>query len=83
MSDESEFVWEPLSGADYFILGLVGTFQVAALVVCGHLIWYRTWPPYVTKNVNLVVITVRQERGREPVCVAWDGVCTFLFLFVC
>eukprot|EP00904_Undaria_pinnatifida_P012482 jgi/Undpi1/8364/HiC_scaffold_25.g10832.m1 len=58
MSDESEFVWEPLSGADYFILGLVGTFQVAALVVCGHLIWYRTWPPYVTKNVNLVVITI-------------------------
>ncbi|CAN0260055.1 unnamed protein product, partial [Laminaria digitata] len=55
--DNSE-VWEPLSSVDYFMLGLVGTFQMAALLVCAHLIWYRRWPPYVTKNVNIVVITI-------------------------
>ena len=60
-SGENTTAWEPLSSVDYFMLGLVGTFQAAALLVCAHLIWYRRWPPYVTKNVNIVVITVRQQ----------------------
>ncbi|CAM9258383.1 unnamed protein product, partial [Scytosiphon promiscuus] len=48
--------WEPLSSVDYAILGFNATFQVAALLICVHLLWCRKWPPYVTKNVNLVVI---------------------------
>lgn len=50
--------WEPLSSVDFGILGFVATFQAAALLVCVHLLWWRKWPPYVTKNVNLVVIAV-------------------------
>lgn len=51
-------VWEPLSDADYFIVAFVGVCQALALFMCVHLVWCRKWPPYVTKNVNLVVITV-------------------------
>lgn len=50
--------WQPLTSVDYLVLGFVGTLQLAAFLVCVHLIWYRKWPPYVTKNVNLVVIAV-------------------------
>lgn len=49
--------WEPLSVVDFCVLGLVGTFQAFAVLVCVHLIWWRTWPPYVTKNVDLVAIS--------------------------
>ncbi len=47
--------WEPLAFPDFFLLGAVGTFQLVALGVCIHLVVHRKWPPYVTKNVNLVV----------------------------
>ena len=47
--------WEPLSVVDVSLLGLVGTFQAFAVLICVHLIWCRKWPPYVTKNVDLVV----------------------------
>ncbi|CAN0088475.1 unnamed protein product [Ectocarpus sp. 12 AP-2014] len=54
MSDEEP--WEPLTFADYVMLGMVGTFQAFALGVCIHLIRWRKWPPYVTKNVDIVII---------------------------
>ena len=47
--------WEPLSVVDVSLLGLVGTFQAFAVLICVHLICCRKWPPYVTKNVDLVV----------------------------
>lgn len=53
-----ETTWEPLSSVDYFVLGFVGVMDMLALLICAHLLWYRKWPPYVTKNVNLVVIAV-------------------------
>eukprot|EP00903_Cladosiphon_okamuranus_P006660 g6502.t2 len=49
--------WEPLSLVDLFILGMVGTFQLVALVVCIHLVRWRKWPPYLTKNVDVVIIS--------------------------
>lgn len=52
------YVWEPLSLVDFGVIGFVATFQVLALWVCGHLLWWRGWPPYVTKNANLIVISV-------------------------
>lgn len=45
-----------LSRVDGILVGLVGTWQAFALLICVHLIWCRKWPPYVTKNVALVVI---------------------------
>ncbi|CAM9832099.1 unnamed protein product [Ectocarpus sp. 12 AP-2014] len=54
MSDEEP--WEPLTMADYPMLGIVGTFQAFALGVCIHLFRWRKWPPYVTKNVDIVII---------------------------
>ncbi|CAN0019425.1 unnamed protein product [Ectocarpus sp. 12 AP-2014] len=56
MSDEEP--WEPLTMADYLMLGIVGTFQAFALGVCIHLFRWRKWPPYVTKNVDIVIIMV-------------------------
>ena len=47
--------WEPLSVVDVTVLGLVGTFQAIALLICVHLVRWRKWPPYITKNVDLVV----------------------------
>ncbi|CBJ31531.1 signal transducer, putative [Ectocarpus siliculosus] len=54
MSDEE--VWEPLTMVDYIMLGFVGTVQAFALGVCVHLLCWRNWPPYVTKNVDIVII---------------------------
>ncbi|CAM9736692.1 unnamed protein product, partial [Ectocarpus sp. 8 AP-2014] len=54
MSDEE--LWEPLTMVDYLMLGIVGTFQALALGVCVHLFLWRNWPPYVTKNVDIVII---------------------------
>lgn len=51
--------WMPLKGVDYCMLVLVSTCQVFALAVCLHLFLNRHWPPYVTKNVTLVIVTVR------------------------
>lgn len=31
-----------------------------SLVMCVHLFRWRNWPPYVTKSVNLVIITVSE-----------------------
>ncbi|CAN0106221.1 unnamed protein product [Ectocarpus fasciculatus] len=56
MSDEQPEPWEPLTMADFLILGMVGTCQAFALGVCIHLIRWRKWPPYVTKNVDIVII---------------------------
>ncbi|CAN0136515.1 unnamed protein product, partial [Ectocarpus fasciculatus] len=56
MSDEE--AWEPLTMVDYLMLGIVGTFQAFALGVCVHLFVWRKWPPYVTKNVEIVIIMV-------------------------
>ncbi|CAM9969419.1 unnamed protein product, partial [Ectocarpus sp. 8 AP-2014] len=50
-------VWEPLSTPDFWVLGFVATFQAVALLVCAHLLWWRKWPPYVTKNVDVVIIS--------------------------
>lgn len=52
--------WEPLSFVDFVLLGMVATFQVAALLVCAHLVRWRKWPPYLTKNVDVVVSGNRQ-----------------------
>lgn len=49
--------WEPLAVVDVVCLGLAGTLQGFALLICMHLIRWRKWPPYVSKNVNLVIIT--------------------------
>lgn len=46
-----------LSHVDGFLVGLVGVWQAFALLICVQLIRWRKWPPYVTKNVMLVVIT--------------------------
>ncbi|CBJ31530.1 hypothetical protein Esi_0262_0022 [Ectocarpus siliculosus] len=54
MSDEE--VWEPLTMVDYTMLGFVGTVQAFALGVCVHLLIWRNWPPYVTKNVDIVIV---------------------------
>lgn len=56
MSDEE--VWEPLTMVDYIMLGFVGTAQAFALGVCVHLLSWRNWPPYVTKNVDIVIVMV-------------------------
>ncbi|CAN0141568.1 unnamed protein product, partial [Ectocarpus sp. 4 AP-2014] len=50
-------VWEPLSTPDFWVLGFVATFQTVALLVCAHLLRWRKWPPYVTKNVDVVIIS--------------------------
>ncbi|CAM9258459.1 unnamed protein product [Scytosiphon promiscuus] len=49
--------WQPLGLLDFFVVGMVSTFQVAAFGVCIHLVQWRKWPPYVTKNVNVVIIS--------------------------
>ncbi|CAM9480659.1 unnamed protein product, partial [Ascophyllum nodosum] len=49
--------WEPLSSVDFTLVGSVGFLQAIAVGICVHLLWWRRWPPYVTKNVNLVVIS--------------------------
>ncbi|CAM9276032.1 unnamed protein product, partial [Pylaiella littoralis] len=54
---EAENVWKPLSAVDYSLLGFIGALQVLSLLMCVHLLRWRKWPPYVTKNVSLVVIT--------------------------
>ncbi len=60
----SEFgPWEPLSVVDVSVLGLVGTLQLFALLICVHLLRNRKWPPYVTKNPILVVFAVRENRS--------------------
>lgn len=46
-----------LSLVDGILVGGVGTLQTFALLICVHLIQWRDWPPYVTKNVALVVIS--------------------------
>lgn len=48
--------WESLSVVDVSIIGLIGTLQAFALLVCVHLIQWRKWPPYVTKSPGLVVV---------------------------
>lgn len=48
--------WESLSVVDVSIVGLIGTLQVFALLVCVHLLRWRKWPPYVTKSPGLVVV---------------------------
>eukprot|EP00903_Cladosiphon_okamuranus_P006656 g6499.t1 len=48
--------WDPLSAVDIGILGLIGTLQAFALLICVHLLRWRKWPPYVTKSPILVVI---------------------------
>ncbi|CAM9438571.1 unnamed protein product [Choristocarpus tenellus] len=50
--------WEPLGTPDYIVLFFVGLWQLSTLLVCVHLAWCRNWPPYVTMNINLVVLTV-------------------------
>ncbi|CAM9272311.1 unnamed protein product [Ectocarpus sp. 4 AP-2014] len=49
--------WEPLGMLDFFVLGMVSTFQLVALGVCAHLVKWRKWPPYLTKNVDVVIIS--------------------------
>lgn len=46
--------WQPLHTTDYVMLALSAVHQVFMLAVVVHLVWRRDWPPYVTKNVNLV-----------------------------
>lgn len=46
------------SGIICSLLGFIGALQVLSLLMCVHLLRWRKWPPYVTKNVSLVVITV-------------------------
>ncbi|CAN0465169.1 unnamed protein product, partial [Hapterophycus canaliculatus] len=36
---------------------MVSTSQVAALGARIHLVQWRAWPPYLTKNVNVVIIS--------------------------
>ncbi|CAM9283552.1 unnamed protein product, partial [Ectocarpus sp. 8 AP-2014] len=55
MSDNQP--WEPLGMLDFFVLGMVSTFQLVALGVCAHLVKWRKWPPYLTKNVDVVIIS--------------------------
>lgn len=50
--------WEPLDLVDYLALGMVGAMQALALGICMHLIRWRKWPPYLTKNVDVVIIMV-------------------------
>lgn len=50
--------WEPLSAPDFWVVGFVATFQTVSLLVCVHLIRWRIWPPYVIKNVGIVIISV-------------------------
>lgn len=71
MSDSQP--WEPLGFLDFFVLGLVGTFQLAALGVCIHLVIHRKWPPYVTRNVN-VVVRWMHYFGREAFVYAFSWV---------
>lgn len=68
--------WVPLSTADYAVLAFGCTWQAFALVVCLHLFWNRKWPPYVTKNVTLVIITVRAMLARYLFLQDdWSGKC--------
>ncbi|CAB1110198.1 unnamed protein product [Ectocarpus sp. CCAP 1310/34] len=59
-------VWEPLSTPDFWVLGFVATFQTVALLVCAHLLRWRKWPPYVTKNVDVVIISAARLPTRQP-----------------
>lgn len=52
---ESGETWETLSLVDFIILGLVSTLQAFTFAICVHLIRWRKWPPYITKNVDLVI----------------------------
>ncbi|CAB1105051.1 unnamed protein product [Ectocarpus sp. CCAP 1310/34] len=63
MSDKE--VWEPLAMVDYIMLGFVGTVQTFALGVCIHLLSWRHWPPYVTKNVDIVIVMVGGQRSVD------------------
>lgn len=66
--------WEPLTMVDYLMLGIVGTFQALALGVCVHLFVWRNWPPYVTKNVDIVIIMVSGYMQRHLFCCVVVGV---------
>lgn len=46
--------WKSLSWPDYSMLGFTAIHQLILLAVVVHLVRKRDWPPYVTKNVNLV-----------------------------
>ena len=56
--DDASTPWEPLSSADYAVLTVVAFCQTVALAMCVHLLWCRKWPPYITKSVGLVVVSV-------------------------
>lgn len=56
MADAVEPAWEPLGSVDYLMLGVVGMLQAIALGVCVHLIKWRKWPPYLVKNVDIVIL---------------------------
>eukprot|EP00903_Cladosiphon_okamuranus_P013298 g12395.t2 len=55
MLDDEDAPWEPLGFVDYAVLGGVGSLQAAALIVCVHLMHWRKWPPYLVKNVDIVI----------------------------
>ncbi|CAM9739286.1 unnamed protein product, partial [Ectocarpus fasciculatus] len=49
--------WEPLSAPDFWVVGFVVAFQTVSLLVCVHLVRWRNWPPYIIKNVDIVIIS--------------------------
>jgi len=63
MSDTEELAWEPLGFVDYLILAVVGVLQAVALGVCVHLIKWRKWPPYLVKNVDIVILMASSVEG--------------------
>lgn len=61
------------------LLGVIGALQMLSLLMCVHLLMWRKWPPYVTKNVNLVVIAVSGlDVVDTDVDVAVDLVAVYL-----
>lgn len=54
-----EDVKSELTSADYIVIAIVASMQLVSFFVSVHLWWWRHWPPYVVKNINLVIIMVR------------------------
>ncbi|CAN0043469.1 unnamed protein product [Choristocarpus tenellus] len=54
---EGEREWLPLTSGDHAVLGITIGYQLVVLVTVAHLLWWRDWPPYVTKNIAIICFT--------------------------
>lgn len=79
-NDATSTPWVPLGYGDYALLLAVSWAQTISLGMCVHLWWNRKWPPYITKNVDLVATCV--SVLLLCFCMPWYGHCDLLIFCI-